>query len=463
MVAELWLRRNLAAGDDVEKIAKRRGLPKLKLFRRKAELKRKAKLAEAMVGASQAPAAPAGEVKDDAEDDVKDDVDDDDEDDEDDEDDDDNDDTDDDTEAPKEDTKAPSKSLAVAAVASERPAQVAPRWYRRAPVHRSRRRLRRLHRSFRRQRTHTYRRTDEGRRRGCLHRLKRRRPGGSFRSEKKSSKSSAAAAAKLAESWPLPNGEQHVVGWEHALLIELGLAMTSFAQDAAVGYAVGHGIGYTSLAGIAAAVTWPALLLKSSQFIDSPWALAEARADDAGDALARALLDRRQGTRPVTLIGYSIGTFIFITVLLAISVLTFSVLCTGCVAIRRCCAVLEAAEGGAGRGLIDGVVLVGATLDCGHDTWAPIRAVSCGRVVNAHVSGAAASNDWLLAFLYRANTQVLSSVFNPTNVVGAAKGLAAWCVVSHPGVENVDVSDVCSQHTDIPDEMPRILTKCGVS
>ena len=125
--------------------------------------------------------------------------------------------------------------------------------------------------------------------------------------------------------------------------------------------------------------------------------------------------------------------------------------------------MLEAAEGGAGRGLIDGVVLVGATLDCGHDTWAPIRAVSCGRVVNAHVSGAAASNDWLLAFLYRANIQVLSSVFNPTNVVGAAKGLAAWCVVSHPGVENVDVSDVCSQHTDIPDEMPRILTKCGVS
>ena len=31
------------------------------------------------------------------------------------------------------------------------------------------------------------------------------------------------------------------------------------------------------------------------------------------------------------------------------------------------------------------------------------------------------------------------------------------------GVENVDVSDVCCQHTDIPDEMPRILTKCGMS
>ena len=462
VVAELWLRRNLAAGDDVEKIAKRRGLPKLKLFRRKAELKRKAKLAEAMVGASQAPAATAGEVED-AEDDVKEDVDNDDEDDEDDEDDDDNDDnddTDDDTEAPKEDTKALSKA------SSSPPSSpsVQHKWHR-AGIDA----LRSIGHGVASvasivpfvgsAHTPIEGRTEDD----AADASTDSNDAGPGKKPGDEKKSSAAAAAKLAESWPLPNGEQHVVGWEHALLIELGLAMTSFAQDAAVGYAVGHGIGYTSLAGIAAAVTWPALLLKSSQFIDSPWALAEARADDAGDALARALLDRRQGTRPVTLIGYSIGTFLFVTVFLAIGVLTFSVLCTGCVAIRRCCAVLEAAEGGAGRGLIDGVVLVGATLDCGHDTWAPIRAVSCGRVVNAHVSGAAASNDWLLAFLYRANTQVLSSVFNPTNVVGAAKGLAAWCVVSHPGVENVDVSDVCSQHTDIPDEMPRILTKCGVS
>ena len=312
VVAELWLRRNLAAGDDVEKIAKRRGLPKLKLFRRKAELKRKAKLAEAMVGASQAPAAPTGEVKDDAEDDVKDDVDDDDEDDEDDEDDDDNDDTDDDTEAPKEDTKAPSKT----SQSPPSPPSVQHKWHR-AGIDA----LRSIGHGVASVASivpfvgsaHT---PTEGRKKDDAADASTDSNGagpGKLPEEKKSSKSSAAAAAKLAESWPLPNGEQHVVGWEHALLIELGLAMTSFAQDAAVGYAVGHGIGYTSLAGIAAAVTWPALLLKSSQFIDSPWALAEARADDAGDALARALLDRRQGTRPVTLIGYSIGTYFFVT------------------------------------------------------------------------------------------------------------------------------------------------------
>ena len=306
MVAELWLRRNLAAGDDVEKIAKRRGLPKLKLFRRKAELKRKAKLAEAMVGASQAPAAPAGEVED-AEDDVKEDVDNDDEDDE---DDDDNDDTDDDTEAPKEDTKALSKA------SSSPPSSpsVQHKWHR-AGIDA----LRSIGHGVASVASivpfvgsaHT---PIEGRTKDDAADASTDSNGaGPGKKLPDDKKSSAAAAAKLAESWPLPNGEQHVVGWEHALLIELGLAMTSFAQDAAVGYAVGHGIGYTSLAGIAAAVTWPALLLKSSQFIDSPWALAEARADDAGDALARALLDRRQGTRPVTLIGYSIGTFIFVT------------------------------------------------------------------------------------------------------------------------------------------------------
>ena len=42
-------------------------------------------------------------------------------------------------------------------------------------------------------------------------------------------------------------------------------------------------------------------------------------------------------------------------------------------------------------------------------------------------------------------------------------GLAAWSEVKHPGVENVDVSDVCKEHMDIPDDMPRILAKVGLA
>ena len=437
VVAELWLRRNLAAGDDVEKIAKRRGLPKLRLFRRRAEAKRKAKLAQAMVGASEAEII-AGKVGAAPEEDNDEEEDDEEAgDDRDDEDDDDDDDDDDEEEDEEEDVKkgdVEARNEADPPSSPPPPAAAQHRWHRAG--------------------IDTLRSIGNGVASvasvvpfvgGTPGGEKRTPSGGGDDSPEKTEderrRDSAAAAAELAASWPLPNGEQHVVGWEHALLVELGLAMTSFAQDAVTSYAVGHGIGYTSLAGIAAAVTWPALLLKSSQFIDSPWALAIARAGDAGEALASALLERKQGMRPVTLVGYSVG----------------------CEAIARCCRVLASADCGKGAGLIDAVVLVGATLDTGVDTWGPIRAVACGRVVNAHVSGAAAANDWLLAFLYRANTQVLASVFNPTNVVGAAKGLAAWSTVAHPGVENVDVSDVCCQHTDIPDEMPRILTKCGMS
>ena len=435
VVAELWLRRNLAAGDDVEKIAKRRGLPKLRLFRRRAEAKRKAMLAQAMVGASEAEiiAGKDGAVPEEDNDEEEDDEEagDDGDDDEDDEDEDEDEDEDDDKKSDKNRGERGGSPVAAAPPAAQH------RWHR-AGIDA----LRSIGNGVVSVASVVpfvggtpgggEKRTPSGGGGG---------DGGPEKTEDERRRDSAAAAAELAASWPLPNGEQHVVGWEHALLVELGLAMTSFAQDAVTSYAVGHGIGYTSLAGIAAAVTWPALLLKSSQFIDSPWALAIARAGDAGEALASALLERKQGMRPVTLVGYSVG----------------------CEAIARCCRVLADAEGGKGLGLVDAVVLVGATLDTGVDTWAPIRAVACGRVVNAHVSGAAAANDWLLAFLYRANTQVLASVFNPTNVVGAAKGLAAWSTVAHPGVENVDVSDVCCQHTDIPDEMPRILTKCGMS
>ena len=429
VVAELWLRRNLAAGDDVEKIAKRRGLPKLRLFRRRAEEKRKAKLAQAMVGASEAAdvvgrgednqAADDGEEDNDEEEDETEAGDDGD------------DDGDDDDDGIKGDAEARNESDPP----SPPPPPAAQHRWHRAGIDA----LRSIGNGV--VSVASVVPFVGGTPGGEKNTPAVIGDGGSEKTEDGRRRDSAIAAAELAASWPLPNGEQHVVGWEHALLVELGLAMTSFAQDAVTSYAVGQGIGYTSLAGIAAAVTWPALLLKSSQFIDSPWALAIARAGDAGEALANALLERKQGMRPVTLVGYSVG----------------------CEAIARCCRVLANAEGGKGAGLVDAVVLVGATLDTGVDTWAPIRAVACGRVVNAHVSGAAAANDWLLAFLYRANTQVLASVFNPTSVVGAAKGLAAWSTVAHPGVENVDVSDVCCQHTDIPDEMPRILTKCGMS
>ena len=190
-------------------------------------------------------------------------------------------------------------------------------------------------------------------------------------------------------SWPLPRGEQFVVAWEHALLMDLGGAMASFGRDAITKYVGTQAVAHTSLAALAAAVAWPITLLNAGGFIDSPWALVEGKSLLAGRALADALLSGKAGKRPTTLVAYSLG----------------------CDVVLRCCEFLLAAEGGEGLGLVQDLVMVGAPLDASRETWDAIRKVTAGRVVNAgdfgDLSLSAASTrggDWMLRFLFRKKT-----------------------------------------------------------
>ena len=321
-----------------------------------------------------------------------------------------------------------------------------------------------------------------------------------------------APRARLA--WPLPRGEQFVVAWEHALLMDLGGAMSAFGRAAMTRYVGAQAVAHTSLAALASAVAWPVTLLNAGGFIDSPWALAEARSKDAGRALADALLEgsARGARRPVTIIAYSLG----------------------CDVARAACARLLEAEAEAaaarreatdapsdasgageafpddasdaattattatisttattsrsekepreplreplretstgdpclsGRGLIQDLVFVGAPLDTSFETWALLRRVAAGRVVNAGDFGdlalapagggiplldAARGGDWMLRFLFRKKTWALR------------RGVAAWTRVDHPGVENVDVGEVSGAHVDIPDRMGAILRVVGL-
>jgi hypothetical protein len=57
----------------------------------------------------------------------------------------------------------------------------------------------------------------------------------------------------------------------------------------------------------AAAIVMPYYLLRSFEYVDPIWTLACERADAAGELLAETLLERRHGTRPVTLLGFSMG------------------------------------------------------------------------------------------------------------------------------------------------------------
>ena len=282
--------------------------------------------------------------------------------------------------------------------------------------------------------------------------------------------------------WPLPRGEHHVIGWEHALLVDLGGAMSEFIGKAALtSFAATRAVSYTAFHALASAVAFPVALLNSASMIDSPWALVEDRARAAGEALAEALLERRQGVRPVTLVGYSLGAKV----------------------IAACAKALIERGPNEGRGLVMDVVLVGAPLDTSEETWAPIRAVAAGRVVNAWAGDGDAeaskgasekgkrgktsrierrggakgrdagageeceeeetrdaesaegedagrggrSRDWMLRFVFRKNAMLLR------------RGLSAWSESEHAGVENIDVGDASFGHLDIPDDMAAILER----
>jgi len=55
------------------------------------------------------------------------------------------------------------------------------------------------------------------------------------------------------------------------------------------------------------AVALPATLISLTSAIDNLWLIASERADQAGKELAKALTKRLHGSRPVTLVGYSMG------------------------------------------------------------------------------------------------------------------------------------------------------------
>ena len=148
---------------------------------------------------------------------------------------------------------------------------------------------------------------------------------------------------------------------------------------------------------------WPMALVKLARVIENPFSIAKARADKAGKVLAEALIDRTQGERPVTLIGYSVGARVIWSCLMTL-------------ADRKA------------FGFVESVVLIGAPVPSETTTWRSMRAVVTGRLINVY-----SKNDYLLAFLHRASS--LSY-----NIAGLRpiEGLS--------GIENVDVSAIVTSH-----------------
>ncbi|RMX90634.1 hypothetical protein D0868_14464 [Hortaea werneckii] len=211
--------------------------------------------------------------------------------------------------------------------------------------------------------------------------------------------------------------ESFALRWELEALMNLGNSITTMVKSAAWGYAKSEIIKHTVVASLTAGL-WPLALLKVSRIIDNPWSVANYRATKAGEVLADALINKAQGERPVTLVGYSLGAKVIFT-------------CLQRLAERKA------------FGLVESAILIGAPTPSTAADWRMIRSVVSGRVVNVF-----SVKDYILAFLYRSSSIQL--------------GVAGLQPVENvKGVENVDVSDMVTGHTAYRLLTGTILRKIG--
>ncbi|XP_014112682.1 PREDICTED: transmembrane and coiled-coil domain-containing protein 4 isoform X2 [Pseudopodoces humilis] len=235
-----------------------------------------------------------------------------------------------------------------------------------------------------------------------------------------------AAGAGLTGSFTAPWGsmlhssEQYCLAWESKYLMELGNALDSLLNGF-VNMMAQEALKFTVLSGIVTALTWPASLLSVASVIDNPWGVCLHRSAEVGKHLARILLSRQQGQRPVTLIGFSLGARV----------------------IYFC--LQEMAQEKGSQGIIEDVVLLGAPVEGEAKHWKALTRVVSGRIINGFCRG-----DWLLSFVYRTSSVQL-------NVAGLQP-----VDLDDRRMVNVDLSSVVNGHLDYMKQMDTILKAVGI-
>lgn len=215
---------------------------------------------------------------------------------------------------------------------------------------------------------------------------------------------------------PTSYGDHYSLVWESKALKELGSALKIFASEL-VSFGVSQILQATVLPVLMAGLTGPLWAMKLSYFVDNPWGVGLTKARKAGEILADTLVNNTQSSRPVTLIGYSLGARVVFYCLLEL-------------ANRKCFGIVEEAY------------LFGTPVTASKSEWDSIASAVSGRVVNGYTV-----NDWVLGVVYR------------TGNWGSVAGLSQ--VLDVAGVENVDLTHLVNGHLQYRLAMPRILKHCG--
>ncbi|KAI1820961.1 DUF726-domain-containing protein [Xylaria intraflava] len=211
--------------------------------------------------------------------------------------------------------------------------------------------------------------------------------------------------------------EVYALRWELEALSKVGDALQTVLHSPAWNIAKKEAAGKNVFVSLRNS-HWPGSLIKASKVIDNSWTVAMVRAEKTGLVLAEILTNKVQGERPVSLVGYGLGARV----------------------IYACLAALSEKRA---FGIIENALLIGAPCPSEIRIWAAMKSIVTGRLINVY-----SKNDYLLGFLYR------TCAWN----FGVA-GLQP--IEGVPRVENVDLSDVISDHPEYPDHIGQILLRLG--
>lgn len=212
-------------------------------------------------------------------------------------------------------------------------------------------------------------------------------------------------------------GDIYSVNWEPDMLQSTGQTIQILGTEALT-QTIQQILGATFLATLMAGLSLPIVLTKLAYLIDNPWTVSCARADATGLILADSLIDRNLGERPITLVGFSLGSRVIFSCLRELS--------------RR-----------GAVGLVQNVYLFGSPVVVKQDEWTRAKAMVSGRFVNGY-----ATNDWILAYLFRATG-------------GGVMRVAGLATVDIPGIENINVTDEVPGHMAYRGMMPTLLQLVG--
>ena len=231
-------------------------------------------------------------------------------------------------------------------------------------------------------------------------------------------------------------GELLTVRWESDLLIELCDSVTDMAVDM-VGTAAKEILKQTALSTLITAIALPYGLVKAANMIDGTWTLAIERADLAGIELARRLLESKAGHRPVVLVGFSMGARTVYSCLkeLARHQQIWEEERKAKANDKKQTQLREPAS------IVEDAIMMGLPNHLSLQSWESCRSIVAGRLVNC----------------YSGNDLILSLMFQLKRLNGVFKTVCGTNSVNVPGVENYDVSNFISAHSDYCRMTGRIL------